>query len=104
MIEELRSKQMQQEMEHERQILKKLKMKMDRIKATQQKIIAEEPKTHAAGMCTGIPFYIILFLRAIRSNIFFFSCKKEKEYTNYFAVLVNTFFKVLKSDGICDTP
>lgn len=50
LIEELRSKQMQQEMEHERQILKKLKMKMDRIKATQQKIVAEEPKTHAAGM------------------------------------------------------
>lgn len=49
LIEELRSKQMQQEMEHESQILKKLKMKMDRIKATQQKIIAEEPKTHAAG-------------------------------------------------------
>lgn len=50
LIEELRSKQMQQEMEHESLILKKLKMKMDRIKATQQKIIAEEPKTHAAGM------------------------------------------------------
>lgn len=51
LIEELRSKQMQQEMEHESQILKKLKMKMDRIKATQQKIIAVEPKTHAAGEC-----------------------------------------------------
>lgn len=50
MIEELRSKQMQQEIQHESLILKKLKMKMDRIKATQQKIIAEDPKTHAAGM------------------------------------------------------
>lgn len=53
LIEDLRKKQMQQEMDHEGQILKKLKMKMDRIKATQKKFLTpviEEPRSHAAGM------------------------------------------------------
>ncbi|KAG5675805.1 hypothetical protein PVAND_005679 [Polypedilum vanderplanki] len=49
LIEELRKKEMAQEAEREAQILQKIKMKMDRIKATQQRILEEnEPKTHAA--------------------------------------------------------
>lgn len=39
-----------QEVEREAQILQKIKMKMDRIKATQQRVLEEnEPKHHAAG-------------------------------------------------------
>lgn len=52
LIEELRQKKMKQEMEAEARILKKLKFKMDRIKATQKKLlvpVVEEPKTHAQG-------------------------------------------------------
>lgn len=50
LIEELRKKEMAQEAEREAQILQKIKMKMDRIKATQQRVLEEnEPKTHAAG-------------------------------------------------------
>ncbi|XP_055681362.1 piezo-type mechanosensitive ion channel component isoform X3 [Lutzomyia longipalpis] len=50
LIEELRQKKMKQELEAEARILKKLKFKMDRIKATQKKLlvpVVEEPKTHA---------------------------------------------------------
>lgn len=50
LIEELRVKEMNQEAEREAQILQKIKMKMDRIKATQQRVLEEnEPKHHAAG-------------------------------------------------------
>lgn len=50
LIEELRKKEMAQEAEREAQILQKIKAKMDRIKATQQRVLEEnEPKTHAAG-------------------------------------------------------
>lgn len=51
MIEELRSKEMKLEQEHEMQVLQKLKAKMDRIKATQQKLLesAKEPSHHGRG-------------------------------------------------------
>lgn len=51
MIEELRSKEMNLEHEREIQVLEKLKAKMDRIKATQQKLLetAKEPPHHAKG-------------------------------------------------------
>ena len=61
LIEDLKKKQMEQEMEHESKMLKKLKMKMDRIKATQKKFlepVIDQPKTHAQGK---LPFLIILF-------------------------------------------
>ncbi|CAH1708045.1 unnamed protein product [Chironomus riparius] len=49
LIEELRKKEMGLEADREAQILQKIKMKMDRIKATQQRVLEEnEPKTHAA--------------------------------------------------------
>ncbi|XP_062548757.1 piezo-type mechanosensitive ion channel component isoform X4 [Armigeres subalbatus] len=49
LIEELRIKDVKLEAERESQILQKIKMKMDRIKATQQKILesVQEPSTHA---------------------------------------------------------
>ncbi|XP_070500560.1 piezo-type mechanosensitive ion channel component isoform X4 [Chironomus tepperi] len=54
LIEELRKKEMSQEAEREAQILQKIKMKMDRIKATQQRVLEEnEPKTHAAAIRSG---------------------------------------------------
>ena len=51
LIEELRIKESAQEAERERQILEKIKAKMDRIKATQQKILeaVQDPATHAIG-------------------------------------------------------
>lgn len=50
LIEELRVKEMNIEAEREGLILQKIKMKMDRIKATQQRVLEEnEPKHHAAG-------------------------------------------------------
>ncbi|CAO1375472.1 unnamed protein product [Diamesa hyperborea] len=50
LIEELRVKESSAEVEREAQILQKIKMKMDRIKATQQRVLEEnEPKHHAAG-------------------------------------------------------
>jgi piezo-type mechanosensitive ion channel component 1/2 len=50
LIEELRLKESEAEKEREAQILQKIKMKMDRIKATQQRVLEEhEPKHHAAG-------------------------------------------------------
>lgn len=93
LIEELRSKQMQQEIEHEAMILKKLKMKMDRIKATQQKIIAEEPKTHAAGECfrsRGCCCIDFISIEVPPPE----SCPRLYS-TSYIALIVNTFFKVL---------
>ena len=46
----LRVKECNQEADRERQILQKIKTKMDRIKATQQRVLEEhEPKHHAAG-------------------------------------------------------
>uniref|UniRef100_A0A1L8DF30 Putative piezo-type mechanosensitive ion channel component isoform x14 n=1 Tax=Nyssomyia neivai TaxID=330878 RepID=A0A1L8DF30_9DIPT len=56
LIEELRQKKMKQELEVEARILKKLKFKMDRIKATQKKLlvpVVEEPKTHAQAIRSG---------------------------------------------------
>lgn len=54
LIEELRVKEMNQEAERESQILQKIKMKMDRIKATQQRVLEEnEPPHHAAGNFGG---------------------------------------------------
>ncbi|XP_050088800.1 piezo-type mechanosensitive ion channel component [Anopheles aquasalis] len=49
LIEELRTKESTLEAERERQILEKIKAKMDRIKATQQKILeaVQDPGTHA---------------------------------------------------------
>lgn len=50
LIDELRQKEMKAEAEREAAILQKIKMKMDRIKATQQRVMEEhEPKHHAAG-------------------------------------------------------
>lgn len=76
LIEELRKKEMGQEAEREMQILQKIKTKMDRIKATQQRVLEEnEPRTHAAGK----KFLLSTFLNnlnsfkrkiAIFSNIF----------------------------------
>ena len=55
LIEELRKKEMALEADREAQILQKIKMKMDRIKATQQRVLEEnEPKTHAAGKNTAM--------------------------------------------------
>ncbi|XP_058124616.1 piezo-type mechanosensitive ion channel component isoform X1 [Anopheles coustani] len=56
LIEELRIKESTLEAERERQILEKIKAKMDRIKATQQKILeaVQDPATHAIGYHTPI--------------------------------------------------
>ncbi|XP_065091959.1 piezo-type mechanosensitive ion channel component isoform X4 [Ochlerotatus camptorhynchus] len=56
LIEDLRRKDVTMEAERESQILLKIKMKMDRIKATQQKILepVHEPMTHAKGYHTPI--------------------------------------------------
>ncbi|XP_052864339.1 piezo-type mechanosensitive ion channel component [Anopheles cruzii] len=56
LIEELRIKESTLEAERERQILEKIKAKMDRIKATQQRILesVQDPATHAIGYHTPI--------------------------------------------------
>uniref|UniRef100_A0A336KKQ0 CSON012824 protein n=1 Tax=Culicoides sonorensis TaxID=179676 RepID=A0A336KKQ0_CULSO len=56
LIEELRAKEMKLEQEREMEVLEKLKAKMDRIKATQQKLLesAKEPAHHAKGYHTPI--------------------------------------------------
>jgi len=57
LIEELRKKDMALEADREMQILQKIKTKMDRIKATQQRVLEEnEPKHHAAGNWTAESF------------------------------------------------
>ncbi|XP_065092008.1 piezo-type mechanosensitive ion channel component isoform X11 [Ochlerotatus camptorhynchus] len=55
LIEDLRRKDVTMEAERESQILLKIKMKMDRIKATQQKILepVHEPMTHAKAIRSG---------------------------------------------------
>lgn len=55
LIEDLRIKDVKKEAERESQILQKIKMKMDRIKATQQKILepVHDPTTHAKGNFVG---------------------------------------------------
>uniref|UniRef100_A0AAG5DE22 Piezo-type mechanosensitive ion channel component n=1 Tax=Anopheles atroparvus TaxID=41427 RepID=A0AAG5DE22_ANOAO len=55
LIEELRIKESTLEAERERQILEKIKAKMDRIKATQQKILeaVQDPGTHAIAIRSG---------------------------------------------------
>ncbi|CAO1304226.1 unnamed protein product [Diamesa serratosioi] len=54
LIEELRVKESSAEVEREAQILLKIKSKMDRIKATQQRVLEEnEPKHHAAAIRSG---------------------------------------------------
>lgn len=51
LIEAYRAKQMKIQGDHEKEILQKIKLKMDRIKATQQKLQQSitEPETHAQG-------------------------------------------------------
>lgn len=52
LIEELSQKQIQEQQETERKILEKIKYKMDRIKASQQKIQGpsyKEPSSHYVG-------------------------------------------------------
>lgn len=57
LIEELRRKEMKVEADREAQVLQKIKSKMDRIKATQQRVLEEnEPKHHAAGNFTEFRF------------------------------------------------
>jgi piezo-type mechanosensitive ion channel component 1/2 len=54
LIEELRQKQMKLQEEQENKILLKIKVKMDRIKANQQKIkepVYKEPSNHFVGEC-----------------------------------------------------
>lgn len=54
LIEELSQKQIQEQLEAERKILEKIKYKMDRIKASQQKIQGpnyKEPNNHFTGQC-----------------------------------------------------
>uniref|UniRef100_A0A336MIL0 CSON012824 protein n=1 Tax=Culicoides sonorensis TaxID=179676 RepID=A0A336MIL0_CULSO len=67
LIEELRAKEMKLEQEREMEVLEKLKAKMDRIKATQQKLLesAKEPAHHA---------------KAIRSGDYYMFDKLEDEY------------------------
>lgn len=53
MIEELRKKRIIEQQEQEKKILDKIKVKMDRIKATQQKILGphyKDPENHYIGM------------------------------------------------------
>lgn len=52
LIEELSHKQIQEQLEGERKILEKIKYKMDRIKASQQKVQGpsyKEPGSHFTG-------------------------------------------------------
>lgn len=52
LIEELRQKRMVEQSEEERRILEKIKLKMDKIKANQQKIQGanyREPESHFVG-------------------------------------------------------
>ena len=60
LIEELRLKRMQQQVEKENEIIYKIKQKMDRIKATQQKIteLELEPKIHAAGKWNFLQLFL----------------------------------------------
>lgn len=62
LIQELSEKQIQEQQEAERRILEKIKNKMDRIKASQQKVHGQgpeykEPVSHDAG--TGILFFYL---------------------------------------------
>lgn len=63
MIEELREKDMKQGLDREKQILEKIKAKMDRIKATQQKVLEpiQEPITHGQGNTSDSISSIFLF-------------------------------------------
>jgi hypothetical protein len=57
LINELRKKRIQEQEHHERRILEKIRVKMERIKATQQKIqgpVFKEPESHHAGKSTWI--------------------------------------------------
>lgn len=53
LIEELRQERIQEQEELERKVLEKIKTKMDRIKATQQKLqdnVYQDSKNHFVGM------------------------------------------------------
>jgi piezo-type mechanosensitive ion channel component 1/2 len=75
LIDELRQKEMKAEAEREAAILQKIKMKMDRIKATQQRVLEEhEPKHHAAGKYKT--FIFIIFRKTSiykRDNVLLFN-------------------------------
>lgn len=63
---------MKKEAERESQILQKIKMKMDRIKATQQKILepVHDPTTHAKGNFVGSVATVcfrLIFAKSFRS-------------------------------------
>lgn len=75
MIEDLRIKDVKKEAERESQILQKIKMKMDRIKATQQKILepVHDPTTHAKGNFVGgvaTVCFRLIFAKSCRSVAF----------------------------------
>lgn len=62
LIEALRQKEMKAQQDHEEAILGKIKQKMDRIKANQQRVMSpalREPETHFQGRCLC---YLIRFL------------------------------------------
>lgn len=72
LIEGLRRKQVKIQAQREEEILQKIKQKMDRIKANQQKLqpALSHPKTHSQGM-----FNSLSLLAVYRSNRF-----KKKSY------------------------
>lgn len=60
LIEELRQKQIMEQMERENQILENIKFKMERIKASQMKVQGpsyHEPSSHFTGMFSPSTFY-----------------------------------------------
>ena len=88
LIEELRLKESDAEKEREAQILQKIKTKMDRIKATQQRVLEEnEPKHHAAGKKS---FSADFFLSSFRSRdklffdiVYVINCDDLRELLNF---------------------
>lgn len=63
MIESLRKKQVKIQAKREEEILQKIKQKMDRIKANQQKLqpAIASPKTHYQGKCRACKLFRVIF-------------------------------------------
>ncbi|XP_063707316.1 piezo-type mechanosensitive ion channel component isoform X4 [Culicoides brevitarsis] len=82
LIEELRAKEMKVEQEHEIEVLQKLKAKMDRIKATQQKLLesVKEPPHHAKGARLIGQRFVEPRAHAIRSGDYYMFDALEDEY------------------------
>ena len=68
LIHEIQAKEVADQEQAEKEVMEKIKQKMDRIKAAQQKMFADKAKSiksHKQGMCQTLAFVLSLFVGSV---------------------------------------